>query len=112
MSAVRDARATPWDEPTRDIRTLAEAAALLDEWIAAYRELRSEYLRTHERCWKAEADLKSAEFLLRHLDPFLPPWLQDSKAREAEPAIYAALANAPAPPRRSKFDEPEPCKQP
>ena len=61
-----------------------------------YLELEAEYRRVAGRL---ERDLQDAKeridsllFLLRHLDPFLPVEMQDAKARQAEPAVYQAIA--------------------
>ena len=93
---------------TREVRTIEEALALVDEWAEAYAELRRDYLRLQERC--ADVEFWSAHYqdVRRHLDPFLPPDMQVAEWREAEPRLYANIAqHLRAPKRRSPFDEPE-----
>jgi hypothetical protein len=90
----------------RELRTLEQAVALLDEWMVAYRELLRQFRRLELRCQDAEWLVEHHEFLRRHLDPFLPDNMQDAKARAAEPKLYAALAEMRQPqPRRSRFEE-------
>lgn len=76
-----------------ELRTLEQAVALLDDWIEAYRDLQRDFVRLHFRCSNAEWDRDSAEFLLKHLDPFLPFDMQNQKARLANPGLYAAIAD-------------------
>lgn len=91
----------------RELRTIEEAIALLDEWITAYGELRREHMRLEERCWKAEWWANHHADMRRHLDPFLPDQMQVAEWRAADPKLYAAIAQLRVPrPRRSPFDEP------
>jgi hypothetical protein len=95
----------------REVRTMEQAAALIEEWAIAYRELQRAHLRLQERCedykWLAEHHA----FTLRHLDPFLPPPMQDAALRAADPKVYRSIAELVceqwAVKRRSPFDEPE-----
>jgi chromosome segregation ATPase len=75
-----------------EIRTLDDALALLDRWEQAYRELEREMVRLENRYQHAKEEAQSLEFLLKHLDPFLPHSMQDAKARAAAPKLYRALA--------------------
>ena len=77
----------------RELRTLEDAVALLDEWMVAYRDLRREFLRLELRCSDAEFWAEQHEFMRRHLDPFLPDSMQDAKLRAAEPEVYRTLAS-------------------
>lgn len=47
---------------------------------------------------RAQAELDSANWLLKHLDPFLPSWLQNPEHRASEPELYAALQGVAPPP--------------
>lgn len=76
----------------RDVNTMEEAQALLHEWIAAYQELHREYLRLQVRYDEAKFWAEQGDFMRKHLDPFLPPSMQDAKARAAEPKVYQAIA--------------------
>jgi hypothetical protein len=98
----------------RELRSIEDACRLLDEWEAAYRDLRREYLRLSERCQQAQWWAAHHADMRRHLDPFLPDNMQDEKARAADPQLYAAIATLRQPqPRRSKFDdEPELAESP
>ena len=100
------------DAEIRELRTIEDAVALLDEWAVAHRELQREFLRLSVRCQEAEWWVEQHEFMRRHLDPFLPPAMQDERARAAEPAVYRAIAELLEEQRvkalrRSPFDEPE-----
>lgn len=54
--------------------------------------------RLENALWKARAELASANWLLKHLDPFLPAWLQNQEHRSSEPELYAALQGIAPPP--------------
>jgi hypothetical protein len=60
MAAVLKPRLEPQDDFTppqievRELRTLEQAVALLDEWISAYAELERAYARLHHRYSKAK----------------------------------------------------------
>ena len=68
---------------TREVHTLEEALALVDEWAEAYRALQLEYRKLAER----HAD---AQWWAEHHQ-----WMRDN-----------AQLFKPAPKRRSPFDEP------
>ena len=92
----------------REITSIEQALKLVDEWAAAYAELRREYLRLQHRCDEAEFWAAHHQFMRAHLDPFLPPAMQDAAARVADPKVYAAIAqHLREPVRVSRFDEPE-----
>lgn len=74
-----------------EITCLADAIALLDQWILAHAELLRAYRRLEVRCDNEQSRADSAEWLLERLDPFLPPSMQRRQWREAEPVIYRAL---------------------
>ena len=67
-----------------EIRTLADAIRYGDDWRNAYARL--QYAHT-----ELQARYAILEAWARHSDPFLPPHLQDAKARSENPHIYAAL---------------------
>lgn len=69
------------EAPTRTIRTVNDALRWGDEWIAAHEALLKEFRRLELKLRDAQLDLESALFLRRHLDPFLPEWLQDETTR-------------------------------
>lgn len=87
----------------RELSTIDQAVALLDEWMSAYEDLRRAYTRLEVRCFKAETRAETDAFLLRSLDPFLPDSMQNAKARQDDPGIYKALAEL-----RHPIPEPEP----
>lgn len=90
----------------RELCTLEQACDLIDDWIAAYNELRREFVRMEHRAQDAEFRADQRMFLLRHLDPFLPDQMQDEQALSADPKVYAALAPLRLPrPRSSPFEE-------
>lgn len=47
-------------EPEREISSLHDALSLLDEWLAAYEELRLEHMRLMHEYIKTRGDLKHA----------------------------------------------------
>lgn len=67
-----------------EIRTLDDAFKWGEGWMRAY-------MRLHYAHVKLAADYAILEAWARHSDPFLPPQLQDAKAREANPQVYAAM---------------------
>lgn len=75
----------------RQLRTMDDACGLIDDWIAAYRELKLEFNKLQSAQIDIEWERNYYRDLLRHLDPFLPPSMQDEKARTANPAIYEAI---------------------
>jgi hypothetical protein len=79
-------------QAVKELTSIEDAVALLDEWTAAYNELLRKFRRLEVRCHHAEDEVKSQAFLLKHLDPFLPRNMQDAKARAAEPRVYDAIA--------------------
>jgi hypothetical protein len=93
-----------------EIHTLEDALELLDEWEAAYRDLERAHMRLALRCADLEWLAEHNEFLRRHLDPFLPPSMQDAALRATDPKIYRSIAELVrgqwAAKRRSPFDEP------
>ena len=90
--ALQNVAAMPVGAPLRELRTLDAAVALLDEWIEAYRELLRDHHRLELRCSNLEYDVDNKQFLLRHLDPYLHPSMQDKEYRAANEEIYAAIA--------------------
>jgi hypothetical protein len=108
----RAVHAKPEGEP-RELKTLEDACLLIDEWEAAYTQLRRDYLRLSERCQQAQWWAEHHADMRRHLDPFLPDDMQDARWRAAAPKLYAAIATLRQPqPKRSRFDEPEPEEHP
>ena len=71
-----------------EIRTLDDAHALISQWEAAYARLQFAHAALQARYAILEA-------WARHSDPFLPPHLQDAKAREANPQVYELLGRQP-----------------
>ena len=74
---------------------LAESRAAdkcLEEWQAAYATLLQDFRRLEVRFDYLCSDDENREWLLVHLDPFLPASMQDAKRREAEPVLYATIA--------------------
>lgn len=63
----------------------------LGEWQAAYDDLLRQFRRLQIKLDNAQADLDSAQFLLEHLDPYLPRWLQTERTAENE-LLYEQLA--------------------
>lgn len=91
-----------WDKPSEpdfvpgnvrmvDIYTIRDAMRLLDEWIKAYEDLRTEHARLWHKYEKLLFDAEMDYNFRRHLDPFLPDHLQNEEWREKEPGVYAAL---------------------
>lgn len=95
-------RISPFDRPDPapdfirgevvEVRTVQDALRLLDQWEQAYAELRTDYARAWNELEKAKVEIDNLEALRRHLDPYLPRWLQDEAAREAAPVLYEQLA--------------------
>ena len=71
---------------------LHAADKCLGEWQQAYDDLLREFRRLEVKRDAIEWELDSANFLLRHLDPFLPLFLQDQQRRIAEADLYANVA--------------------
>ena len=67
----------------------------LGEWQAAYDDLLTQFRRTEVKLGDVQFDLESANFLLEHLDPFLPRWLQTHRRPENE-LLYEQLASCRA----------------
>ena len=63
--------------PEAQITSLVGAVWLLDDWIAAYEELRCDYLRLQRRCEHFEFLAEHRGTLLRHLEAFLPVQLRE-----------------------------------
>ena len=91
----------------REVSTLEDALWLVDEWAQSHAELRRAYLRLQEACSDAQFWLEHQQSVRRYLDPYLPPSMQVAEWREADPKLYANIAqHLREPKRRSPFDEP------
>ncbi len=78
----------PRSAPERvEIRTLEQALAWGDSWVRAHHRVQNAY---DDAMWRVEY----YESLLRHLDPFLPRWLQNPEQRAANEDLYATLADS------------------
>ena len=78
---------TPPQPERVELRTFDQALDWGDAWMRSHARLQNEYDRLSWRC-------EYYESLLRHLDPYLPRWLQDDEQRAANEALYETLANS------------------
>jgi len=67
----------------------------LGEWQAAYDDLLRAFRRLEVAYGHAKDDADNANSLLKHLDPFLPRWLQTHRRAEDE-LLYEQLAGCRA----------------
>lgn len=82
----------PPPEPTRVLRTIEEAVALLDEWRVAYHQLWIANERLQHRYADAMFALETARDLARHLEPFLPERLRLKQPAPAPQALEEETA--------------------
>lgn len=68
-----------------------DADKCLAAWQASHAELLRDFRRLEVKLGNVLGDLESADFLLEHLDPYLPRWLQTYRRADNE-LLYVQLA--------------------
>ncbi len=75
-------------------KELYESDKCLGEWQQSYDDLLRDFRRLELKTSHLQDDVDNANFLLRHLDPFLPHWLQNKEQRAANEMLYENLKDS------------------